>query len=396
MQSTWPSPVATPSVLTRLQRWISAWLASPHAYNWARAHWWTRWMVRRRTLQLFDWMGGFVHSQVLLACVQLRVFERVSDTPIGIEQLATELGMSSSQIEPLLQSACAMDLLQTDAQARYTLGALGRIVLNQPGIAQMIEHNQLLYRDMADPLTFLRQSDQGMMAAYWPYAQSAGAQPALQTEAAQQLRDYSALMDASQGFVITEMLAHYRFSDHDTVLDLGCGKGRFMTALGQRHPHLKLQLFDLPAVLELAQQRVTQAGLGSRTQCHAGSFLDDPLPQGADLVTLVRVAHDHSDQAVRRILQKIGQILPPGGRVLLAEPMQLSGSDAAVVDPYYHFYLQAMGRGRLRSPQQLMDLLRESGFVGVETIPTHMPIHAQLIVGHRPSVYPSINSEKSI
>ena len=37
-----------------------------------------------------------------------------------IEQLATELGMPSSQIEPLLQSACAMDLLQADAQARYT------------------------------------------------------------------------------------------------------------------------------------------------------------------------------------------------------------------------------------------------------------------------------------
>ena len=396
MQPAWSTNTPAPSMLARIERWLTAWLSSPEAYNWARAHWWTRWMVRRRTLQLFDWMGGFVHSQVLLACVQLRLFDRLSDTPAHIEQLATELDMPTCHIEPLLQSAAAMDLLKTNAQDQYRVGPLGRIVQSHPGIAQMIEHNQLLYRDMADPLTFLRQSDQGMLAAYWPYAQSAGAQPALQHDAAHQLRRYSALMDASQGFVITEILSHYRFRDHDTVLDLGCGKGRFMTAVGQQHPHLKLQLFDLPAVLDLAQQRLTQAGLEGRAQFHPGSFLDDPLPKGADLVTLVRVAHDHSDQAVRCILQKIGQILPPGGRVLLAEPMQLSGSDAAVVDPYYHFYLQAMGRGRLRHPQQLMDLLRESGFVGVETIPTDMPIHAQLIVGHRPSVYPSINSEKSI
>ena len=380
----------------RMERALTAWLASPEAYNWARARWWTRWMVRRRTLQLFDWMGGFVHTQVLLACVQLRVFERLAQQPLTLDQLAHELDIVACHIEPLFESARAMGLLHTDAQGCYHVGPLGRIVLSHPGIAQMVEHNQLLYRDMADPISFLRQSDQGMLAAYWPYAQSAGAQPALQQDAAQQLRRYSALMDASQGFVITEILSHYRFRDHDTVLDLGCGKGRFMAALGERHPHLRLQLFDLPAVLDLARQRLTQAGLETRAQFHPGSFLDDPLPEGADLVTLVRVAHDHSDQAVRCILDKVAHILPPGGRVLLAEPMQLGGSDAAVVDPYYHFYMQAMGRGRLRSPAQLMRLLKDSGFVGIETISTDMPIHAQLIVGYRPSVYPSINSRKSI
>ena len=101
---------------------------------------------------------------------------------------------------------------------------------------------------------------------------------------------YSGLMDASQGFVITEILDAFPFEDHRCVLDIGCGKGRFMTALAQRHSHLSLQLFDLPAVVDLARQRLSQAGLDQRAQYFGGSFKTDALPTGADLVTLVRVA----------------------------------------------------------------------------------------------------------
>jgi len=375
-------------------------LSRPQAYQWARAQWWTRWVVRRRTLRLFAWMGGFVHSQVLLGCVQLRLFERVATGPLSAAQLAQQLDLPEIHLQPLLHSASAMELLAQDGlqdgSPLYRLGPLGRVVHQHPGIASMVEHNQLLYRDLTDPATFLRAGAQGQLAAYWPYAQDQGAEPALQAQAQSQLQRYSALMDASQSFVITEVLDSYPFGDHQCVLDLGCGKGRFMREVARQHPSLQLQLFDLPAVLALARERLSEAGLAGRAQFHPGSFLDDALPRGADLVTLVRVAHDHSDQAMRHLFRKVAEMLPPGGRLLLAEPMRLDVSQAAVVDPYFHFYLQAMGAGRLRSPQELMALLGESGFVGMEVLPTALPVHAQIVIGHKPIVNPNINPEKSI
>ena len=72
----------------------------------------------------------------------------------------------------------------------------------------------------------------------------------------------------------------------------GAGKGRFVTELARHAPHLRLQMFDLPPVLERASERVSQAGLSERISLHPGSFIDDPLPTGADLITLVRVLHD--------------------------------------------------------------------------------------------------------
>jgi demethylspheroidene O-methyltransferase len=374
---------------SRLKHRIEEHLAQPSMYDWGRARWWTRWAVRRRTERLFAWMGGFVHSQVLLACLQLRLFDALKAQPQSAEHLSQTLQVPLHAMRPLLQSACAMDLLAERGDGHYGLGPLGHVVRAHPGIAAMIEHNHLLYRDMAEPVRFLRESNAGQMAAYWPYAQDQGAAPALRQEAAQQLGTYSALMDASQTFVVTEILDSYYFGDHRCVLDVGCGKGRFMAALATQVPHLQVKLFDLPAVLSLAQQRFEQAQLQTRATFHPGSFLDDELPSGADLITLVRVAHDHSDQALRLLLRKIWQALPVGGRVLLAEPMQLPNDEAAVVDPYFHFYLLAMGAGRLRSAHELMHLLQTSGFTGVESVPTAMPIHTQIITGHKTSVYPN-------
>ncbi len=36
---------------------------------------------------------------------------------------------------------------------------------------------------------------------------------------------------------------------------------------------------------------------------HGGSFRDDPIPAGADLITLVRILHDHDDAVVRALLK---------------------------------------------------------------------------------------------
>jgi demethylspheroidene O-methyltransferase len=58
------------------------------------------------------------------------------------------------------------------------------------------------------------------------------------------------------------------------------------------------------------------------------------------------------------------------------------------VDAYFHFYLLAMGDGRLRTPQELMVMLREAGFTMVEQVPNAMPIHAQIVVGRKSKCLP--------
>ncbi|MEY3886404.1 MAG: Demethylspheroidene O-methyltransferase [Pseudomonadota bacterium] len=373
----------------RLLAWLERLYASPRLYSFSLTNPLTRWVTRRRTQKLFDLMAGFVHTQVMLACIRLDLFKMLHQAPADLQQIAARVNMPAPVLQRLLLSAVSLGLLESRSQSRYGLGPLGVPLATHDGIAAMIEHNDLLYADMQDPVGFLNNAWQGDMAAYWPYAHDAQAA----TRAAQdKFSRYSDLMAASQGFVVGEILSTYFFDEHRCVLDVGAGKGRFACEMAAHAPHLKLKLFDLPPVLELAKNNVQQRGLSERMSFYPGSFLHDELPQGADLVTLVRVAHDHPDDVVKQLLQKIHAALPLGGVLLLAEPMaqtmSATSSGSAQADAYFHFYLLAMGAGRLRTPEELMRLMAEAGFGQIEHLPNAMPIHAQLIVARKSKCLP--------
>lgn len=375
-------PAHPPGWRERWARRVDRWMTSPAMNRWASANPLTRWIVRRRSLQLFDLMAGFVHSQVLLACVRLRVFEQVLERPRTLDELATTGRVPTAHLKRLLDSAVAIRLLEPRANGCYGLGALGAPVASHAGIRDMVEHNATLYGDLVDPLALLRDPDAARMHAWWPYTdhQDGQAQPAAPGD---QFARYSALMASSQRFVIDELLAAYPFGQHRVVLDVGGGMGGWVRALARQHPRLQLQLFDLPPVAALALQQVQQEGLAERITTFGGSFTQDALPRGADLVTLLRVAHDHPDATVLRLLRGIHEALPPGGTLLLAEPMAQAEGRPAPPDPYFHFYLLAMGSGRLRTVEELSDLMAEAGFVGVEVVPNRLPVHARILVGRR-------------
>jgi len=374
----------------RLSAVVDSWMTSATFYRWSLANPLTRWVTRRRARQVFDLMAGFVYSQVLLACVRLRILEAVAERPRSLEELAQWTHLPAAGLQRLLQSALALRLLDLRSQGRYGLGPLGAPVAGYAGIRAMIEHHAVLYMDMQDPVAMLRGPGQpGAMAQYWPYTLAAGAQAATGNTQAEKYARYSNLMSASQPFVVDEILASYRFDEHRCVLDVGGGQGTFLSRLAEHAKHLQLHLFDLPEVAMLASANFARQGLQARTEATPGSFLLDPLPQGADLVTLIRVAHDHPDDDVRTVLAAIFTALPVGGTLLLAEPMAQEPENAPQGDAYFHFYLLAMGAGRLRTSRELMSMMAEAGFSNLELVPNPMPLQTQILVGRKSQGLPA-------
>ena len=360
---------------------IDRWLADPSLYRLSVRNPLTRWFTRLRARRLFSVMAGFVHSQVLLACVRLQLLALVQERPRTLEELSAACGVPAAALDRLVRSAVAIELLAPRGGGRFGLGPLGRPVASDAGLQQMIEHNAVLYEDLRDPLALMQGAD-AAMHAYWPYTTSVDPQ-AMGRWSPDKVALYSELMSSSQRFLIDELLAAYPFDDHASVLDVGGGMGGWICALARHAPHLRLQLFDLPPVAALARERVARAGLGERIEVHGGSFTAGQLPRGADLITLLRVAHDHPDHVVLPLLEAIHEALPPGGTLLLAEPMADPVGEPSVADAYFHFYLLAMGAGRLRTPQELATLMGQAGFVLIEEVPNPLPLHARLLVGRK-------------
>ncbi len=344
-------------------------LARTSFQRWARRFPLTRPVARRRTRELFDLCAGFVYAQVLHACVRLDLLRRLEAGPRSAESLAPELGLAPAAAERLLRAAAALRLVAR-RRGGYGLGDLGAALLANPGALAMIAHHEMLYDDLRDPVALLRGEADTALSRFWAYA--AAERPAKLGD--REIADYSLLMARSQALVAAEVLDAYRVESHRRLLDVGGGTGEFLVAAAGRAPRLELRLFDLPAVAARARARLAEAGLAGRSRVHGGDVFRDPLPEGADLITLVRVVHDHDDAAAATLLAAARRALAPGGTLLLAEPMAGQRGAEPIGDAYFGFYLLAMGRGRPRSAAELGALLRAAGFGEARPIATRMPL----------------------
>jgi demethylspheroidene O-methyltransferase len=242
----------------------------------------------------------------------------------------------------------------------------------------MVRHHATLYADLTDPVALLRGRVRPSLSEYYPYTADAAKAHAAEI-APEKVANYSALMSASQPLVAAEILDAFSFAPHRHLLDVGGGEGRFLVSVAECAPHLKLTLFDLPPVAANARARFQNAGIADRAQAVGGNFLAEALPTGADIVSLVRIIHDHDDERALTILKAIRRVLPTGGTLVLAEPMSGTPGAEAMGDAYFGFYLLAMGRGQARTAEQLSALLRSSGFDNIRLLPTRIPLQVRLL-----------------
>lgn len=350
----------------RFRAWRNGLVGSARFQEFANRFWPLRIIARRRAASLFSTVSGFIHSQILFACVETGLLHFLKDGPRTQREIARQTGIAESQLSRLLEPALALKLISRDRQGRWWLADAGAVVAGNAGIEAMIRHHAMVYRDLADPVRLLKNPEVPTETqAYWSYVRGPDVDPAAAAQ-------YSALMTASQDMLIAEVLAAISFSDKRALLDIGGGEGAFLSAAGERYPQLKLMLFDLPSVPAPA----------GRIERFSGDFFRTPLPAGADCITLLRVVCDHEDAQIVSLLKNVRQALSPGGTLVIAEPMAGSGAEASLAAAYFGFYFLAMRSGRCRTPQHIADLLRQAGFSRSRFIATRAPLAASIVVAH--------------
>lgn len=351
-------------------------LRSARFQRWAAGFPLTRPLARRRAGELFDLVSGFVYSQVLQAAVRLRLLETVADRPMTVEAIAPAIGLDTAATRRLCLAAAAVRLLGDRGGGRFGLGDLGAALLANPGIGAMVEHHALFYDDLRDPVALLRgEVPQTRLSQFWAYATTD--RPG--ELAAEQVAAYSRLMAVSQAFVAAEILDAYPLRGHRHLLDVGGGEGAFVKAAAARHAHLRFSLFDLPAVADRAREAFAAANIGERAQAFGGDMFRDGLPQGADIVTLVRVLYDHPREHAVKILRAARAATGPQGTLLIAEPMAATPGAETVGAAYFGFYLMAMKGGDARSPDEIAGMAAEAGFTRIRPVPTRSPLFTSLV-----------------
>lgn len=145
------------------------------------------------------------------------------------------------------------------------------------------------------------------------------------------------------------------------LCDVGGGAGELLAELLRRDPTARGVLVELPSVCALAHQRLTELGLADRVRLVDASFIDQPLPAGADAYLLKNIVHDWSDAAARGILERVRDAMGPGARALVIELTlddPVMGPVAAQIDVSMMLLCEG---GRERTRAELIALVSSAG-----------------------------------
>ena len=103
------------------------------------------------------------------------------------------------------------------------------------------------------------------------------------------------------------------------LLDLGGSHGLHSIAFCRAHPELSAVVVDHASALTGTAATIAAAGLSDRIELRPGDLHEEEWGDGYDAVLLLSVAHNHTAAENARVLERIGQVLRPGGLLVIHE-----------------------------------------------------------------------------
>lgn len=83
-------------------------------------------------------------------------------------------GLRPSGCSFCCRGGAALKLLTRRRDGQFDLAVRGAAFLAVPGLEAMVGHHHVLYRDLADPVAFLKGETEPELARFWPYVFGAG------------------------------------------------------------------------------------------------------------------------------------------------------------------------------------------------------------------------------
>jgi ubiquinone/menaquinone biosynthesis C-methylase UbiE len=103
------------------------------------------------------------------------------------------------------------------------------------------------------------------------------------------------------------------------VLDIAAGHGIFGISIAQRNPQAQIVAVDWAAVLDVAKENATKAGVADRVTMLPGSAFDVDYGTGYDLVLITNFLHHFNAAENEKFLRKVRAALKPGGKAITLE-----------------------------------------------------------------------------
>jgi SAM-dependent methyltransferase len=311
--------------------------------------------LEQARFRIYALEDGAVRAQALSFCLRVGLFDRLESGPVSAAALRDELGIPNRVLPALLAFCCSQGLLSRNPDGLFANSASASAFLVRTS-PRYVGGRGLLFQGFYEAIRHLPES----LATGMPW-RDRGQRDMFEGFGKRDQRWFADGMFANAVHGGRWLVSQVDFSGHSRLLDVGGNAGGYAIAILEACPDLTATIFDLEPVRPLATERVAQAGLAGRVTFVAGSFFEDALPRGHDVVLLSSILHDWADEDARVVLANCARALEPGGTIVVTEPMlreDMTGPD----HPSVSGLTMAVLGGENRTQGQIGRLLEEAGF----------------------------------
>jgi hypothetical protein len=312
---------------------------------------------------------GFLTTQLLYVAAKLGVADVLVAGPQSGETIAAAVGAEPDALARILRGLVLEDVLAETADGRLVLTEVGEFLRDDvPGSLRraVIARGELYY----DAATGLMQTvlDGG------PAFEHVHGEPFFEHLARDPAREnaFQGSMAARSEREAADVVSAYDFSPIRSLVDVGGGQGILLGAILRAAPALSAVLFDRPAAVAEARERLESGGLGDRVECVGGDFFES-VPDGADAYLLSRVLHDWDDRDAARILAGCRRAMPAESLLLIVEailPERARDRPGAI---WMDLLMLLLFGTSERTEAEFAQLLGGSGFRITRVAPTRSP-----------------------
>lgn len=280
---------------------------------------------------------------------------------LSSSDLADSLALPSRSVDALLTVAAAQGFV-TATSVKYALTPTARDYLLETSafsIKGMLEFTRATI-GLGSP-----ENLKNSVRSAHPFGYGQGEMFRSHQEQAEQARTFTRAMHGQSAAPATAWPSAIDLSSHQAMLDVGGGSGAHSIGVVRRWPQLRAIVFDLAPVCEVADEYVTEAGLGGRISTRAGDIWTESFP-AADLHFYSLVYHDWPPEKCAFLSAKSFESLPVGGRIVIHEPLVDDERSGPLVPALFSVIMLLWTEGRQYSGGELAELLRHAGFSDIE------------------------------
>jgi predicted O-methyltransferase YrrM len=300
----------------------------------------------------------FMESRILLSAAEMNIFTHLDGTPSTAKDLAHRLHADLRGMTILLDALTAMDLLskQEDMYVTATDAAPFLTDKSPRSVLPMLHHAAHLWESWSELTAKVKKH-------------GANETPASSARNADELSAFIGAMHVVGMPLARKIVKAVKPGPARNLIDVGGASGTYTIAFLQAVPKMKATLFDRPAVIQLARDRLIEAGMLDRVDLVPGDFYKDELPGGHDLAMLSAIIHQNSPGENIELFRKVLRGIVSGGRIIIRdhvmEPDRTKPGDGAIFA--VNMLVNTEG-GSTYTFDEIKNWLMQTGFVNVRLL----------------------------